>query len=333
MKMISKKISLITVFIVLFAGSIWFVNDWNHYWQQKKTLHINEFVIKEGLSGNTIIAKLQQQGIIDSRFYLKLWLKFNQKNDSFKQGTYSFAGALSLDDIVRKLINGEEKLFETTIIPGWTIEQTLLHLKNNKHLDNDIENRNLAKILNLQGATEGWLFPDSYHFPNGYKISKLLLQSHQKMEQILNQAWNNRSPLVQLKNKYQMLILASIVEKETALRSEKPLIAGLFLLRLQKHMRLQTDPTVIYGMGNRFQGNITRKDLLSDNPYNTYTRFGLTPTPIALPDEDSILAVSQPIISDKLYFVADGSGGHSFSSTLEEHNKKVRKFLLHKKKK
>jgi len=329
----SKSTFIIIITLSSIIATLWLRSDWEQYWNSEQQFQIQEFKIKAGATGNEIIKALEQKGIIKSSFYLKFWLKLHHKKSSFKQGTYEFIGKLNLKAIIQKLINGDEKLFSAQIIPGWTFQHAINQLKKNPHLQNDLQNINLIELLHLTHSTEGWIFPDTYHFPDGFKLSKLLILAKKRMAQILDSAWQQKDETVRLSNSYDMLILASIVEKETSLKSEKNRIAGAFLLRLQKHMRLQTDPTVIYGIGAKFNGNITRKDLLNDNPYNTYTRFGLTPTPIALPDKSSIMAVAHPEITDKLYFVADGSGGHSFSATLEEHNKKVRKYLLNKKKK
>jgi UPF0755 protein len=183
--------------------------------------------------------------------------------------------------------------------------------------------------LGLAGIhPEGRFYPDTYHFPKGTTDAEFLLRAYHRMEDFLQQAWQRREQNLPFKSPYEALILASIVEKETAIPSERGKIAGVFVRRLQRGMRLQTDPTVIYGMGDAFDGDIRRRDLSADTPYNTYVHAGLTPTPIALPSGESIEAALHPQAGDALYFVATGDGGHHFSATLEAHNEAVRKYQL-----
>ena len=178
---------------------------------------------------------------------------------------------------------------------------------------------------------EGWFFPDTYHFPAGFTDEAFLRRALTAMEQRLARAWSQRVADLPLDDPYQALILASIVEKETGLTAERPAIAGVFARRLRAGMLLQTDPTVIYGLGAAFDGDLRRRDLVTDTPYNTYTRKGLPPTPIALPGAGALEAAVHPAAGDALYFVADGQGGHVFSRTLDEHNRAVRRYQLREK--
>ncbi|HFB65312.1 MAG TPA: endolytic transglycosylase MltG [Aeromonadales bacterium] len=333
--MMTKKTNysllLVSVAVLITAGYLY--NDWNKYWNQPKQITTTEFIVNEGEGGYQVLKKLYQQNILQHSAYPRYWLKFFSNGATFKQGVYEFSGEMTAFEVLQKLVNGEEKSFQVTIVPGWTFSQALSFLQKQPHLSHTLDYQSLLEQLHLDESPEGWLAPDTYHFPDNYPLEDLLKQGVNNMKQYLQQSWQQRDVGLPLNTPYEMLILASIVEKETGIRSEKRQIAGVFLQRLDKHMRLQSDPTVIYGLGSEYQGNITKKHLLSDTPYNTYTRFGLPPTPIALPDKDSIMAVSHPILNGDLYFVADGSGGHSFSATLEEHNAKVRKYLLHNKNK
>ncbi len=321
------KISLMAIFLITASVSIWLYKDWNQFWQQSLEISEQEFEIHVGESGSSVIKRLNQLKVLSKPRYAKIWLKLFHKKETFKAGTYQISKQLSKQQILLNFIAGKTKQFQITIIPGWTYQQALKKLLDSPYIENDLGEQSLQQLLQLDSIPEGWFFPETYNFPKQYKLSALLKQGKQTMQQQLDEAWRGRDPELQLKTPYELLILASIVEKETALRSEKNRIAGVFTLRLKKRMRLQTDPTVIYGLGELFDGNIKRKHLQQDTVYNTYTRFGLPPTPIALPDKDSLLAVAHPLESGALYFVADGSGGHDFSETLEEHNKKVRKLL------
>jgi UPF0755 protein len=198
-----------------------------------------------------------------------------------------------------------------------------------KHTLGGRSEADIAALLGVQGGSlEGWLFPDTYRFSPGSSDVEILRRAHAAMVKRLDGAWAARDPDLPLATPYEALILASIVEKETALAAERPLVASVFVNRLRKGMRLQTDPTVIYGMGERYDGNIRRKDLAEDTPWNTYTRDGLPPTPIAMPGAASLRAAVQPAQTSFLYFVGRGDGTHEFSRTLEEHNRAVAKYQL-----
>jgi UPF0755 protein len=187
-----------------------------------------------------------------------------------------------------------------------------------------IDDTHLRKILDIdEQRSEGWFFPDTYHYNHGDTDISILQRAHHRMQRMLDRAWSIRTPTLPLKSAYDALILASIVEKETAIDSEKPLIAGVFIQRLVRGMRLQADPTVAYGVGSEFKGQLTRTHLSSDTPYNTYTRKGLPPSPISNPGRVALAAVMQPAETKFLYFVARGDGGHQFSATYREHQKAV----------
>ena len=205
-------------------------------------------------------------------------------------------------------------------------------VRHHPKIQQTLEGLSDAEIMDRLGHPdenpEGRFFPDTYHFPRGTTDVVFLQRAYATMARRLDEAWRQRAPDLPLKTPYQALILASIIEKETGLPEERPAIAGVFIRRLRKGMRLQTDPTVIYGLGESCDGELRRRDLRRDTPYNTYVHKGLTPTPIALPGAGSLRAAVNPAPGDALYFVATGNGGHVFSNTLKEHNRAVRKYQL-----
>jgi UPF0755 protein len=222
--------------------------------------------------------------------------------------------------------------YSFTLVEGWTFQQVLEAVREQEALQGTFENLTAEAIMERLGHPgehpEGRFLADTYHFPRGTTDLALLQRAYGAMQEFLQQEWDRRAADLPFKTPYEALILASIVEKETAVAEERPQIAGVFIRRLRKGMKLQTDPTVIYGMGERFDGNIRRRDLSENTPYNTYVHRGLTPTPISMPGRDAIRAVLHPADGKSLYFVAKGDGSHYFSATLQEHNKAVRKYQL-----
>lgn len=223
---------------------------------------------------------------------------------------------------------------EILFVEGSTFRQWLRELEQDPDVKHTLAGQSEAQVAALVGvqggSLEGWLFPDTYRFSPGSSDLEILRRAHAAMARRLDEAWAARDPDVPLATAYEALILASIVEKETGVAEERPLVASVFANRLRKGMRLQTDPTVIYGMGERYDGNIRKKDLTEDTPWNTYTRDGLPPTPIAMPGEEALHAALHPAHSEFLYFVARGDGSHEFSRTLEEHNRAVARYQLHR---
>jgi UPF0755 protein len=228
-------------------------------------------------------------------------------------------------------VAGEVYLHQITIVEGSRFSEVLAALRSHEAVAaTDLDEDAIMSALGTPGVhPEGQFFPDTYRFPHGTSDVEVLRVAHEALASRLQDAWRNRSPELLIKTDYEALILASIIEKETSLASERTLIAGVFHERLRRNMRLQTDPTVIYGMGDAFDGNLRRQDLERDTPYNTYTRAGLPPTPIALPGAGSIEAAVAPEVTGAVYFVATGrgDGSHYFSATLEEHERAVRDYL------
>jgi len=298
--------------------------------------------IKKGQSLNSVAHELDKKGIIDNALYLKVHAKMSGQGHKIKAGEYKLDSSLSIEALLQKLVLGDVTLKQITIPEGVTFREMLMLIHNNENISADLKGKSDTEIMHAIGYAdehpEGRFLPETYHFAKGTNDKILLQQSYQAMQDTLNTAWAQKSENTELKTSYEALILASIIEKETGVFDEQATIAGVFNSRLRKGMRLQTDPTVIYGMGQAYTGNIRRKDLETDTPYNTYTRSGLPPTPIALPGKNAINAAVKPETHNKLYFVAtgDGDGRHNFSSTLEEHNKAVQQYLkkyrLHKSK-
>jgi UPF0755 protein len=263
---------------------------------------------------------------------LKLYAKFYPEITQLKAGLYEYQNEHLLA-FITKITQGEVKQFSFTIIEGSTFKHVLTQIKEAPYLIQS-DHEQIASALKQAGLTdenpEGWLFPETYHYQAGDSDITILLRAYQEMVDVLSLEWQNKQADLPLKNKYEALILASLIEKESGKGSELPLISSVFKNRLNLNMRLQTDPTVIYGLGDAYQGDIKRVHLKQKTPYNTYQIKGLPPTPIAMPSLASIRAAVHPVTSEYLYFVASGDGGHYFSKTLEEHNRAVRKYILKK---
>ncbi|MDX1381368.1 MAG: endolytic transglycosylase MltG, partial [Xanthomonadales bacterium] len=234
-------------------------------------------------------------------------------------------------ELLARLASGDVIRYRFTIVEGWTVRQMLAALRDDPVLEQTLPNAAEPDWQAVIGADfehpEGWFLPETYQFVRGDRDVDLLARAHGAMQAALDEAWDARADDLPVAEPYELLILASIVEKETGVPAERAEVAGVLVRRLQRGMRLEVDPSVIYGMGDAYDGNIRRADLARDTPYNTYTRHGLPPTPIALPGRAALLATAQPADGDALYFVADGSGGHTFSATYEEHQRAVRRWV------
>lgn len=249
-------------------------------------------------------------------------------------GEYALAPGITPRALLAKMAAGEVIQHHFTIVEGWTFAQLRAALAQDTALLPTLAAITDADLMRRLGAAdmlpEGWFLPETYSYVKGMSDVDILRRAHEAMHKALDRLWSTRDPDLPLESAYQALILASIVEKETARVEERPQIAGVFLHRLKLGMKLQTDPSVIYGLGSSYDGNIHRRDLDADTPFNTYTRTGLTPTPIALPGVAALTAVMHPAATDALYFVARGDGSHEFSPTLEAHNRAVAKYQLHR---
>ncbi len=286
--------------------------------------------IKKGDSFNKITDKLIQQNIAIKPLWFKLIAYQKKVSNKLKTGEYELQAGLTMPDILSKLVEGKSLQYSITFPEGWSFKQILQEIKNNPHIKHTLERNDYKSIMMKLSSDyehpEGVFFPDTYFFEKNATDLSLLQKSHMKMLSVLNTEWEKREKGLPLENAYQALILASIVEKETGAAEEREKIAGVFTRRLETGMLLQTDPTVIYGMGDEYKGNIRYKDLRKPTPYNTYVIKGLPPTPIAMPGKEAIYAALHPAKGNSVYFVAKGNGTHIFSETLREHNNAVNKY-------
>lgn len=290
--------------------------------------------IEKGDTLKKITEKLTTQNVNIKPFWFKLLAKRDGANKKIKSGEYEIAVNSTVPQILALFVSGKVKQHPITFPEGWNFKQIRQELDKNPYLAHTLQNvpfENIVTTLHIsQNHPEGLFFPDTYFFEKHTTDAALLKRAYDRMQIVLAEEWQNRAENLPLTTPYQALILASIIEKETAVPMERPQIAGVFTRRLQQDMMLQTDPTVIYGMGESYQGDIKTEDLHTPTPYNTYTFKGLPPTPIAMAGREAIHAALHPDASEALYFVAKGDGTHVFSSTLEAHNAAVETYLLHK---
>lgn len=337
-----KKFLLgLSVFIVILAAvAAWAYQKINAFVEiPVQTQPDQLLVLERGTTGNKLAALFEQEKLVDDAKLLPWLLKLRPDLNKVKAGTYALNGVKTVGDVLQLLNSGKEVQFNVQFIEGETFKAWRKKLEKAPHLKQTLVGKtdveifdalqlpDFAKAIHEQKKIDGWLYPDTYNYtPNSTDLD-LLKRAAKRMEKALQQAWEQRDPNLPLNNPYELLILASIVEKETAMAAERGKVASVFINRLNKNMPLQTDPTIIYGMGEAYNGNIRRKDLETPGPYNTYLNLGLPPTPIAMPAESTLQAVANPEKTDYLYFVADGSGGHKFSRTLTEHNRAVQEYL------
>lgn len=286
----------------------------------------------------TALADLARRGVFSSarqRFYLDFYARLSGRGRDIKAGEYHLEPGLTALGLLRLLVSGKVVRHALQIIEGWRFDQALAAVQADtalKHLlPVDATPATVMEALGHPGQpAEGQFFPDTYYFPQGETDIAVLRRAYRTMHERVLAAWANRATDLPYRTPQDALIVASLIEKETAQPSERPMIAGVFIRRLKRGMRLQTDPSVIYGLGDRYDGHIHSRDLTKDTPYNTYTRSGLPPTPICLPGEASLRAAVHPAPGNALYFVAKGDGSHVFSATLAEHDAAVRRYQLHK---
>lgn len=337
--MISKrKIKALSTLIAIVV--IFFI--WDSYRFMQSAMNLPEtgtqYFFNKGSSASRLVSDLHKKNIIDQPLYFKIWGRLSGKTKKLQAGEYLLNAGLTPFQLLDKMAKGDVKLYAFTIIEGWSFKQLLSALLIDQNLKHTLTVKDahqdiMSKVGYPDQHPEGRFFPDTYRFPAGTTDVQFLKRAHEQMQNHLQQEWENKASGLPLKNKYEALILASIVEKESAAPSERPVIAGVFINRLIKNMRLQTDPTVIYGLGDRYKGDIRFRHLREDTPYNTYTRKGLPPTPIAMPGLESIRAALNPELTEYLYFVATGEDGkHYFSSTNAEHQKAVNKYQRYKRK-
>jgi UPF0755 protein len=322
-----KKISSLLIFIAILVGAGF------GYWATQPVLKNEksiEFSIKPGSSVRSLSRQIVESGIPLNSIFFEVLCRISGKANKLKAGSFELEANDSPYDLLEKIANGEFSHASLAIIEGWTFKQMRNAIDTHPDIRHDTssmsEKELMTKINPDYQFAEGLFFPDTYLFSKGSSDLLIYQQAHQSMLKHLDEAWKTKNMAVPYRTAYDALTMASIIEKETGQSSERSLIAAVFINRLKMGMLLQTDPTVIYGMGEQYKGNIRKRDLQTDTPYNTYTRGGLPPTPIALPGLASLSAAMNPANSPALYFVAKGDGSSHFSENLNEHNRAVNKY-------
>jgi UPF0755 protein len=285
-----------------------------------------------GISVQTLGQELADHEVIKHPWLFDAYLRMNSFDTALQAGEYYFPQGISTRGVAMKIFKGQVIKRSIRVHEGWTVNQLINEMKNQTLIKQTLDYSDpnwYKKIIPDATFPEGLFMPDTYIYKKGISDILLLKRMHRDLQKFLNVEWNNRDPSVPYQSPYQALIVASIVEKETAIPMEREEVAGVLVRRLAKKMRLQMDPTVIYGMGTNYHGTITKNDLRNPTPYNTYLIDGLPPTPIALPSRQSIHAALHPQPGTSLYFVAKGDGSHIFTDTLEDHNAAVLKYILH----
>jgi UPF0755 protein len=331
----SLFLSIFTLLVIMFcvlASSIFYVLDrpLNYFEVHDTDQYI--FEVAKGANLNQISSHLADQHLIDYPKLLKAWALVS-KQQNIKVGEYQVVVGDSALTILDKLSRGLVVSRSITFPEGWSFKQWINHLASFEQFAY-LKTTSTAEILQQSGVDlshpEGWFYPDTYHFTKQDKLADILGQAHARMQLELQNAWQQKKQGLPYQSSYEALIMASIIEKETGRADERRAIAGVFVRRLEKGMRLQTDPTVIYGLGDDYDGDLRKKDLVQPTPYNTYRINGLPPTPIAMPGSAAIKAALNPLQGSSYYFVARGDGSHKFSDTIAEHVKAVRYYQIEK---
>lgn len=310
-------------------------------WQGMKALDIEAdlqqpllYMVPRGTSYHAVAQDLEQKGLVEKAIWLKLLARVEPEMTAIQAGEYEFQPGMTPRDMIAMMVRGDTKVRTVQFIEGKRFADARQALARADHLEQltaGWPEEQIMQELGDEGAhPEGRFFPDTYAYHRGDSDLDILRRAFEKMNNVLAEEWKGRAEDLPYDNPYEALIMASIIERETGVPEERPDIAGVFVRRLERGMRLQTDPTVIYGMGDRYQGRITRRDLRTHTPYNTYRISGLPPTPIALPGRAAIHAAMHPAEGDALYFVARGDGSHKFSRTLEDHQRAVRDYQLNR---
>ena len=289
------------------------------------------YIVSEGASAIAVANDLAEQGVIEHAVLLRSYLRLTGQSRSLKAGEYAIEPDMNVMQLAERLVSGKAIQARFTIVEGWNIRELLSAIKAEPSLEytlpkQDPQGALMAALGYPEQHPEGRFFAETYHYAKGTSDVAFLRRAYQMTERVLAEEWQNRSADTRLETPYEALIMASIIEKETAAPEERPLISGVFNNRLKKGMRLQTDPTVIYGIGASYDGDIRFRDLRTDTPYNTYTRAGLPPTPIAMPGREAIHAALHPAPTEALYFVSRNDGTHIFSATLKDHEAAVDRY-------
>lgn len=331
--MIKKLIVLVLLLAIAALGGYFYVDKQIRlYVQQPLLIEQPQIVtIESGRSFQSVLAQLEQTGWIVASDFSPLVRRLHPQLTKIKAGTFQIQPDMTLSEMLIYLGTGKEHQFTITFVEGSRFSEwrdTLAKAESLKHEINELSEADIAKRLGIsREKLEGLFLAETFHYTAGMSDLDILRRAHKNLQTVLDKAWDSRQTKLPLASPYDALILASIIEKETAVDQERPQIASVFINRLNRNMRLQTDPTVIYGMGEQYNGNIRKKDLQTPTPYNTYTIKGLPPTPIAMVGKASIVAALNPDKTSYLYFVASGTGGHVFSKSLKEHNRAVQAYL------
>ncbi len=326
-----KKIIIVT-FLVLIGTVVTITYQFNKAMQAPIAINQDSFLkIKPGSSISSFAQQLQSKQWIENYFWLRNYGRLFPHKVNIKTGTYLIAKGSTLAELLDQVVAGKEHQFIVTFIEGTRFKDALLVLSENPYITQSVKGMSVHDIAVKLGINaenpEGWLFPDTYSFTAGTLDITLLKRAYTKMKEQLNQLWQSRAKNLPYSSAYEALIMASIIEKETSYVAEQSLISSVFVNRLRKKMRLQTDPTIIYGLGERYKGDITYAHKREKTAYNTYRINGLPPTPIAMASLSALTATLHPAKSDYFYFVSGGNGKHVFSKTLNEHNLAVRRYL------
>ena len=332
--MLMKKLVKISLFLLAFIIVLLvIVKSWlDNYEQSKLALFENKiFTLPAGSGRIALKSLLEKEGIITNTRPLLFLFKIKPELSQLKAGTYLLTPNMTIKDMLTVFNQGKEFQFDIRFIEGSQFKEWLPIMAKAAYLEQTLKGKTEKEIAELVGITgadsiEGWLSPDTYSYTAHSTDLMLLQRAYKRMKVAVEEVWRERDANLPYKTSYEMLIMASIIEKETSLSEERPLVASVFINRLRKGMRLQTDPTVIYGMGENYKNQLTLKDLRTSTPYNTYTINGLPPTPIAMPSKASLIAAAHPAQTDYIYFVATGNGGHKFTTQLRDHNKAVQEY-------
>jgi UPF0755 protein len=324
----SKSVLILFFLLCIGGGGLWFAYDQAAH----RPVVAKDYVLEvnKGDSFADISTKLINAGIAVKPFWFKVIAYRDKVQNKLKAGEYELPAGATMPQIIALLAEGKAKRYAVTFPEGWSFEEILKQLAITPSLTQTLQGKSLVQIAAELGVSgnnpEGWLFPDTYFFEKSASDLSILKRAHKQMQSVLESEWQQKSEGLPYKTPYEALIMASIIEKETGAKSERPRIASVFVNRLRKGMLLQTDPTVIYGIGKKYDGNIRAGDLQRPTPYNTYVINGLPPTPIAMPGRAAINAALNPEKEEHLYFVAKGDGSHHFSASLSEHNRAVNQF-------
>ncbi len=333
-KSLFRKIVLIGFAIIVLLTITFFTLLEKKMQQPLPVKQMQLLTVNKGSSISTFARKLVEHGLIENRFWLRAYARLYPNEVQIKAGTYLVPIDSNLQSLLVLLASGKEHQFQLTFVEGSNFKQWLVKLQQQSQLTPSLNSLTVAQISKLLGIKqanpEGWFFPETYAFINQTSDVAILQRAYEKMQQILNDAWKNRANDLPYSTPYQALIMASIIEKESGLYTEHALISSVFVNRLNIGMRLQTDPTIIYGLGSRYKGDIKREHKREKTAYNTYRINGLPPTPIAMPSKASLIATLNPESSEYLYFVSNGAGKHIFSTNLADHNKAVVKYQLNR---